>query len=115
MKKNPGTSFESDSTQSLPNVREDDINLVDVIGFLGKKKVLILFITLIFTLVATSYSFWLTPLYKVRVGLFPLSEAEDLDATVATKVVFRLYIDRILSYRYQKEIFDREIVNELGE
>ena len=108
MKKNPGTSFESDSTQSFPNVPEDEISLFDVIGILGKKKVLILFITLIFTLVATSYSFWLTPLYKARVGLFPLSEAEDLDATEATKVIFRLYIDRILSYRYQREIFDRE-------
>ena len=108
MKKNPGTSFESDSTQSFPNVPEDEISLFDVIGILGKKKVLILFITLIFTLVATSYSFWLTPLYKARVGLFPLSEAEDLDTTEATKVVFRLYIDRILSYRYQREIFDRE-------
>jgi len=108
MKKNPGTSFESDSTQSFPNVPEDEISLFDVIGILGKKKVLILFITLIFTLVATCYSFWLTPLYKAKVGLFPLSEAEDLDATEATKVVFRLYIDRILSYRYQQEIFDRE-------
>ena len=108
MKKNPGTSFESDSTQSFPNVPEDEISLFDVIGILGKKKVLILFITLIFTLVATCYSFWLTPLYKARVGLFPLSEAEDLDVTEATKVVFRLYIDRILSYRYQREIFDRE-------
>ena len=108
VEKNPATSVESDSTQSFPNVPEDEISLFDVIGILGKKKVLILFITLIFTLVATSYSFWLTPLYKARVGLFPLSEAEDLDATEATKVVFRLYIDRILSYRYQREIFDRE-------
>jgi len=97
-----------------PNVsprRDDEIDLVELVRELWRRKLLIIGITFIVTLVALAYALLATPYYKTQIILRPVS-AKDLDELNSSEL-YKLSPEEALkrvgagidSYEYRLEFF----------
>ena len=57
--------------QNLKHEPEDEINLLDLLVFLVRKKVLIFFTASIFVVLSIFYAFSVTPTYQATIGFQP--------------------------------------------
>ena len=111
--RNQPLSPETKHGEKPRSIPDDEISLFDLLGILYKKKFLIFFITFIFTLIATSYSLWVTPTYRIKAGFLPprgIINPEWISKGITTATnesVYEQFVTRIKSYKDQKEVFDR--------
>lgn len=94
-------------------IPEDEISLIDLLGILYKKRLLVLSITFLSTLLATAYCFWSPSIYRAKVGVIspkgivaPEWVPKDL-TTETNDSIYKQYLTRIISHENQKDIFDR--------
>ena len=95
------------------SIPKDEISLIDLLDILYRKKFFILFFTFIFTLIAISYSLWVTPTYTIKAGLLPPKGTitpEWLPKGLITETnesIYKQFLTQIKSYKYQQEVFDK--------
>lgn len=95
----------------------DEIDLVELLESLWKRKLLIALVTLLVTVVAASYAFLSAPVYEAKTSLLPprladiagynlgRSEAELPDFTV--KKVYSIFIQNLRSDGLRREFFEQ--------
>jgi LPS O-antigen subunit length determinant protein (WzzB/FepE family) len=121
------------NSQSSP---EDEINLIDVLGILVRKKLLIIFSTLIFSALSISYVKFTTPIYQTEVAFLEPAESfipksflgnghkntdetflgkgpKNTDETInpafyseTNKSLYFKFLTRIQSYKHQQTVFE---------
>jgi LPS O-antigen subunit length determinant protein (WzzB/FepE family) len=114
-----------DSTTNSQSSPEDEINLIDVLGILVRKKFLILFSTLIFSALSIIYVLTTTPIYQTEVAFLKPSKSfipksflgtnsnnaeKILKPSFYTETNQSLYfkfLTRIQSYKHQQKVFEK--------
>ena len=91
--KKPQSTAQPEQTQGFNSPAEDELNLIDVLKFLARKKVFILAVTSVFTLFSIFYAQSISPIYRATVGLLDHNEVlssfsvlNKLDPGLAEKV-----------------------------
>ena len=96
------------------SIPEDEVNFIELLEVLIRKKAIILVIFAIFTSLSIGYSLWVTPIYRAKVGILPprgivAPEWIPKDLTTETnESIYKQFLTRIKSYKGQQEVFDRE-------
>jgi len=107
-----------EQTQSFNSPAEDELDLIDLLKILAKKKVFILTVTSVFTLISIFYAQSITPIYRATVGFLapkdPLSFAftlKLLPKEIAERVAnnkptpFDRFLANIKSYKLKQDVF----------
>ena len=91
--KRPQSTVQPEQIQGFNSPAEDELDLIDLLKFLARKKVFILAVTSIFTLFSIFYAQSITPIYRATFGFLDhnerfssLSILEQLDPKIADKV-----------------------------
>ena len=119
--KKPRSTVQQEQTQGFNSPAEDEIDLIDFLKFLARKKVLILAVTSVCTLFAIFYAQSITPNYRATVELIANNGARSsfsffrqLDPTLANKIskaitkpysIFERFLLKIKSYEFKQEVF----------
>jgi LPS O-antigen subunit length determinant protein (WzzB/FepE family) len=120
------SSPQPDHLRSSYSSPEDEISLIDVFEVLVRKKILILTVTLVFTLLAIFYAQSITPVYRATIGFLPSDEIglashfpdyvsgfipgftkNDLDGKVVkiNTMLLQKFFAAFLSYPMQEKVF----------
>jgi len=115
------STVQPEKTQGFNSSAEDEINLIDLLSFLARKKVFILAVTSVFTLFSIFYSQSITPVYRATIGLLDHKESfssssvlEQFGLVLSDKVgdqtkkpliVFEKFLFNIKSYELKQEVF----------
>ncbi len=98
--------------QELQLAPEDEVSLLDLFSVLYQQKNTIFIITLIFTLVATSYILWVKPIYRVRTSFIQpkgIVAPEGILSTLITDTnesIYKHFLTRIQSFKDQQEVLE---------
>jgi len=105
---------------------EDEISLVDLLEVLFRKKILIIGITSVFTVLAILYAQSITPTYRAEIGFLPPDDAnlgahfpdsiahilpgkttynKDGEVTNQNRSLFYKFLTAVQSYQMQKKVF----------
>jgi LPS O-antigen subunit length determinant protein (WzzB/FepE family) len=117
--KRPQSTVQPEQIQGLNSPAEDELNLIDLLKFLVRKKVFILAVTSVCTLFAIFYVQSTTPIYRTSVGLLDHKETfssssilKQLDLQLSDKQshstpisVFERFLFNIKSHEFKKEVF----------
>ena len=127
--KKPQSTVQPEQIQGFNSPAEDELNLIDVLKFLARKKFFILAVTSVFTLFSIFYIQSITPIYRATVGLLDhnenfssLSIFEELDGgplldmnpdevdkvdhqTIKPLNVFERFLFNIKSYELKQKVF----------
>lgn len=125
-KEQPPLSPQANQTQNSNMLPEDEISLLDVLEVLLRKKVLIIIVTSVFTLLAIFYALSITPTYRATIDFqssdetnlgshFPDAIAQNFpgkarynekgEVLVSGQSFFGKYLAAIQSYRLQEKTF----------
>ena len=91
---------------------DDEVNFLELLEVLIRKKTLIFFIFSAFTLLSIGYCMWTKPVYRASISFLPsqsyiASELIPKSLLSETKEsLYEKYLTRIQSYTHQKDIFD---------
>jgi len=116
--KNRQSTVQPKQTQGFNSPAEDELDLIDLLNFLARKKFFILAITSIFTLFSIFYAQSITPVYRATVGLLDPKESFSsisvLEQLGLDKVnhqttkplnIFERFLFNIKSHEFKKEVF----------
>ena len=116
--KNQQSTVQPEQTQGFNSPEKDELDLIDLLNFLARKKVFILAVTSIFTLFSIFYAQSITPVYRATVGLldhkesfssFSVLEQLGLDKvnhqTTKPLNIFERFLFNIKSYELKQEVF----------
>ena len=115
----------SNSITNSDSSPEVEINLIDILGILVRKKLLILFFTLLFSALSISYMKFATSIYQTEVAFLEPAEPfipksflgkghkKDTDETKnpafyseTNKSLYFKFLTRIQSYKHQQTVFE---------
>lgn len=115
------SAIQPEQIQGFNPPAEDELNLIDLLKFLIRKKVFILAVTSVCTLFSIFYAQSITPIYQATVGLLDpkerlssFSPLEQLDPNLASGVfnqitkpltIFERFLFKIKSYELKQEVF----------
>jgi len=114
------STAQPEQTKGFAFPAEDELDLIDVLKFLARKKIFILAVTSVFTLMSIFYAQSITPVYRATVGFLvpkkdPLSSFssafELLPNEIAQRIakdpytIFDRFLVNIESYELKKEVF----------
>jgi len=115
------STVQPQQSQGFNSTAEDELNIIDFLKFLARKKIFILAITSVCTLCSIFYTQSITPVYRATVGLLdhnerfsPLSILEQLDPKIADKVdkqnikpinIFERFLFNIKSHELKQKVF----------
>ena len=112
------STIQPEQTQGFNSPVEDELDLIDLLKFLARKKVFILAVTSIFTLFSIFYAQSITPVYRATVGLLDPKESFSsisvLEQLGLDKVnhqttkplnIFERFLFNIKSHEFKKEVF----------
>jgi LPS O-antigen subunit length determinant protein (WzzB/FepE family) len=119
------STVQPEQIQGFNSLAEDELNLIDLLKILVRKKVLILAVTSVCTLFSIFYAQSITPNYRATIGLLDhkerfssLSTREQFNPKLANLVsneiikphtvvgnVFEKFLFKIKSYEFKKEVF----------
>ena len=114
------STVQPEQTQSFNSSAEDELDLIDLLKFLGRKKVFILAVTFVFTLLSIFYAQSITPVYRATVGLLdpnensPFPVLEQLGLELTNKIspqtikpinIFERFLLNIKSHELKQEVF----------
>ncbi len=115
------SAIQPEQNQGFNSPAEDELNLIDLLKFLVRKKVFILAVTSVCTLFSIFYAQSITPIYKATVGLLDpkerlssFSTLKQLDPELADQVfnqitksptIFDRFLRNIKSYELRQEVF----------
>jgi capsular polysaccharide biosynthesis protein len=100
----------TDNAQIPSNPPEDEIRLIDILGFLVFNKNLILSIVSFFTLSSVIYCFSATPIYKATISFMPSQEFHISEPMVNKRLsqiqqsIFKQFIDQMKSPDMQQKV-----------
>ena len=116
--KKPQSTVQPEQAEGFNSLAEDELDLIDLLKFLARKKVFILAVTSVFTLFSIFYAQSITPVYRATIGLLnhkenfsPISVLEQLgldkvkDQTIKPLNIFERFLLNIKSYEFKKEVF----------
>jgi LPS O-antigen subunit length determinant protein (WzzB/FepE family) len=115
------STVQPEQTQGFNSPAEDELDLIDLLKFLAKKKVFILAVTSVFTLFSIFYTQSITPIYRATVGLLDHNESfssfsvlEQLGLKLTDKVahqtikpfnIFERFLFNLKSHELKQEVF----------
>ena len=118
--KRPQSTVQPEQIQGFNSPVEDELNLINLLEFLVRKKVFILAVTSVFTLFAIFYVQSTAPVYRATVGILDHKETfssssiiEQLDLQLFNKQsqtstpisLFERFLFNIKSHEFKKEVF----------
>ena len=116
--KNRQSTVQPEKNQGFNSPAEDEIDIIDLLKFLARKKVLILAVTSIFTLFSIFYAQSITPIYRATFGFLDHNErfsllstleqlglAEFNDPTFKPLNIFERFVVNIKSYELKEKVF----------
>jgi len=115
------STVQPEQTQGFNSSAEDELDLIDLLKFLARKKVFILAATSVFTLFSIFYAQSITPIYRASLGLldpnksissFPVLEQLGLELTdkvgpqtIKPINIFERFLFNIKSHELKQEVF----------
>ena len=114
------STVQPEQIQGFNSPAEDEIDIIDLLKFLARKKVFILAVTSIFTLSSIFYAQSMIPVYRATVGLLIHKESfssysilkqlglelsDKVFDGMKTKDIFERFLFNIKSYEFKKEVF----------
>jgi len=112
------STVQPEQTQGFNSLAEDELSLIDLLKIIARKKVFILTVTSVFTLISIFYAQSITPIYRATVGFLapqdPLSLAstvELLPNEIAKQIAnnkptpFERFLANIKSYKLKQVVF----------
>ena len=114
------STVRSEQSQGINSPAEDELDLIDLLKFLARKKVFILAVTSVCTLFSIFYAQSITPIYQATVGLLDHNEnfsslsileqhgielADKANKkTIKSLTVFERFLFNIKSYETNREV-----------
>ena len=101
------STAQPEQIQGFNSPAEDELDLIDLLSFLARKKVFILAVTSVFTLFSIFYAQSITPVYRATVGLLDQKESFS-----SFSVLEQLGLDKVVHQTNQPiNIFERFLIN----
>jgi LPS O-antigen subunit length determinant protein (WzzB/FepE family) len=111
---------QNDLSRRFNGTQNDEIDLLDILSCLVRKRNLILSVTIIFTLLSAGYALSITPMYKATIGFLMPQEVLPANGLLTKnttqhqniiketkKSLYQKFLMTIQSYNFQREVFDQ--------